>query len=241
MKKWGLVVTLLYAAIVIGLLAPVFLLLASNSAPGFSSFRDFYREWGFWMIASVFILGQVVLLSLSVDTTQKRMRPRTPVVVSALTTGLFLMIVTIVVLLAPLVALRGESAFSGVSGLGGVAAFFLTPWVVWGIVFYRFCRNSTDPVTRAVAWLFRGSVLELLIAVPAHVMVRRRHDCCAPILTGFGITSGIAIMLLSFGPSVLLLFKKRMEQYAVKETGVNKEATGVGGPSAGSSGPSGRS
>ena len=78
--------------------------------------------------------------------------------------------------------------------------------------------NSTDPVTRAVSWLFRGSILELLVAVPSHVIVRRRHDCCAPMVTGFGITSGIAIMLISFGPSVLLLFKKRMEGYERSST-----------------------
>jgi hypothetical protein len=78
------------------------------------------------------------------------------------------------------------------------------------------CRNSTDPVTRAVAWLFRGSVLELLIAVPAHVIIRRRHDCSAPVVNSFGIASGIAIMLLSFGPSVLLLYKKRMAAYSTK-------------------------
>jgi hypothetical protein len=66
-------------------------------------------------------------------------------------------------------------------------------------------------VTRAVTWLLRGSVLELLIAVPAHIITRRRHDCSAPIVTGFGISSGLAIMLLAFGPSVYLLYRKRME------------------------------
>ena len=57
-------------------------------------------------------------------------------------------------------------------------------------------------------------MLELLIAVPAHVMARRRHDCSAPMATSFGIATGIAIMLLSFGPSVLLLYAKRANEYA---------------------------
>lgn len=216
MRKWGLVVTVLYALILLALLTPAALFLILNSPLSFSDFLEIYKEWGLWIVVAVFVAGQVILLSLSVDTTQKRLRPRTPVILSAVTTGLFLTIVTVVVTLASLLVVRGENKVPDLGSAARIAAIFSVPWIVWGILFYRFCRNSTDPVTRAVAWLFRGSVLELLIAVPAHVIVRRRHDCCAPMLTGFGITSGIAIMLLSFGPSVLLLYKKRMERYSVK-------------------------
>jgi hypothetical protein len=47
----------------------------------------------------------------------------------------------------------------------------------------------------ALSWLLRGSILELLVAVPCHIIVRRRHDCSAPIITSFEIVTGIAIML----------------------------------------------
>jgi hypothetical protein len=53
---------------------------------------------------------------------------------------------------------------------------------------------------------------QLLIVVPCHIIVRRQ-DCCAPMVTSFGIATGIAVMLLSFGPSALLLYKKRLEEY----------------------------
>lgn len=123
--------------------------------------------------------------------------------------------------------LTGAAFILGIWGEGAVpnelkpivtVSAFLLPWLFWGFLFYRLYRNSSDPVTGAVKWLLRGSVLELLIAVPAHVMVRRRHECCAPDITAFGITTGIAIMFLSFGPAVLLLLKARMEKISPKET-----------------------
>jgi hypothetical protein len=193
--------------------------LAASSTPGFREFLDFYQDWGLWIIAGGFVLIQFTLLSLSVDTSQKRMRSRTPIVISASIVGLLLMIITVVVAVSSIVALRGEGRFPDLGGSGVIAAIIGGIWIAWGLLFYFFYRDSDDPVTHALSWLFRGSILELLVAVPCHVIVRRRHDCCAPGVTAFGITSGIAIMLLSFGPSVLLLFMKRMERYAVREPG----------------------
>jgi hypothetical protein len=48
----------------------------------------------------------------------------------------------------------------------------------------------------------------MLVAIPCQLIVRRRHDCSAPAVTSFGIVTGVAIMLISFGPSVLFLYKK---------------------------------
>jgi hypothetical protein len=61
-------------------------------------------------------------------------------------------------------------------------------------------------------WLLRGSILELLIAVPSHVIVRQRDDCCAPFATFWGIVTGISVMLISFGPGVLFLFAARIRR-----------------------------
>ena len=213
MKKWGLVITLFYGLLVMGLFVPVTLFLFSNLLTA-SDLKGAYANWFPWACAGIVMLSEGLLLWLSVDTTRRRLKPRTPILVSAVTTGLLLAIMTVAIFLAVGLAVRGEK-FLDIGGAAVLGAFVI-PWLVWGVLFYRFCKDSSDPVTRAVAWLFRGSVLELLIAIPAHVVVRRRNDCCAPLVTSFGITSGIVIMLVSFGPSVLLLYQKRMERYATK-------------------------
>jgi hypothetical protein len=205
-----------FIVVVLALLVPAGLVLASSPTPTAADFKGLYRAWGTWICAGVVILGQILLLWLRADTSQKRLKPRTHILISVVTTGLLMAILTADIVFAIGVGVGGDKFLDLLSDSAAVSAFvvFGIPWLIWAVLFYRFWRDCNDPVTRAVIWLFRGSALELLIAVPAHVIVRRRHDCSAPVATSFGITTGIAIMLISFGPSVLLLYKKRMEKYA---------------------------
>ena len=212
MRKWGLVVTLLYLVIVLVLLVPATLVLLSDQGilATLGHTPEAYRNGITWVNTGFLVIAQALLMLLTVDTSQRRLKPRTHILVSATTTGVLLALLTFAVLFSAMVVRWGDNADKKLSGVV-LAAIFLGSWAVWGVVFYRMTRDADDAITRAVSWLMRGSILELLIAVPSHVIVRRRHDCSAPIATGFGISTGIAIMLLSFGPSVLLLYKKRME------------------------------
>jgi hypothetical protein len=216
MKKWAFVVIAFYFLLVAALFLPSALFfdlgLFPNSYDGGSAIH-----WTVFIWAGALVLGEGLLLWLSVDTTRRRLKPRSHILVSVVTAALFMAILTVGIVLCFTMSVWGDRGFPDRTTLIGVLSAFGIPWLVWGILFYRFWRNASDPVTRAVAWLLRGSVLELLVAVPAHVITRRRHDCCAPVFTGIGITAGIAIMLLSFGPSVLLLFKKRIERYPTRE------------------------
>ena len=219
MKKWGVVVALFYCLVITVLVVPAALLLVATSPPSMNDFRALYANAITWVLVGIVTFGEILLLWLTVDTTQKRLKPRTHIVVSAATTGALLAIVTIAIIFSIGVAARGDGILQILPNSPNIPAIlgaFCIPWLVWAILFYRVCRNSSDPITRAIVWILRGSVLELLIAVPAHVIVRRRNDCSAPVVTGFGLASGLAIMLISFGPSVLWLYKKRMESYPAK-------------------------
>jgi len=102
--------------------------------------------------------------------------------------------------------------------VAGVVAVFLTLWGLWFLLFYRF-SISHDPesiLARGTRWLLRGSILELLIAVPSHIAVRRRDECCAPASTFLGIATGISLMLISFGPGVFWLFVQRVKKLKPK-------------------------
>jgi hypothetical protein len=91
---------------------------------------------------------------------------------------------------------------------------------MWSVIFRR-ATKSDEPealLKRLTRWLLRGSILELLIAVPSHVIVRRRDDCCAPIGTFWGIATGISIMLLCFGPGIFFLFVERFQRLKPKDT-----------------------
>jgi hypothetical protein len=88
----------------------------------------------------------------------------------------------------------------------GVAA-----WCGWALIFFRLSRTTEpqDFVSRLCKSLLKGSILELLIAVPTHIVARYRDYCCAGFMTFIGLTLGISVMLFSFGPGVFFLFVAR--------------------------------
>lgn len=218
MRRWGVFVSLFYALVVLCLLVPLTFWLAGDANPSSPEFLSealkLYREAWVWIVGAILVACQSILLFVSVDTRWKRMRPRAHVALTCAVSALLFASLTLGVISSITVAAPKGSALASVSDhfwmLSAISGGF---WVLWAVIFGIYRRGSSDLVNRLVGWLLKGSVLELLIAVPCHVIVRRRNECCAPIITGAGIATGIAIMLLSFGPSVLFLVSKRMEHY----------------------------
>jgi hypothetical protein len=218
MRKWGIVISVSYALILLVLIVPGFAFLAEPHSTGpefWQTVTEAYQTLIVWISVGIFLTGQALLLFLSVDTSFKRLKPRAHILVSCTVAA---------ILMAILTAAGVWSLGFGVAGTSFGKTYFPTDgiilgfcgglWVFWGILFFLYLQNSSTAVTRLVSWLLKGSILELLIAVPCHIIVRRRAECSAPIVTSFGIATGLAIMLLAFGPSVLFLYKKRLDSYS---------------------------
>ncbi len=223
MRKWGIVITAVYALILLAVLIPGTALLSSDKFNGWPAFfrglGETYSTWMVWVPIVILVSGQALLLFLSVDTSQKRLKPRAHILVSCAVGAILTALLTSAVIWSLGFVIRGNDFWDHIFETNlSVLAFWAGLWLLWGILFYLYFRNSSEWVTRIISWLLKGSVLELLIVVPCHVIVRRRHDCSAPIATSFGIATGIAIMLLSFGPSILLLYKKRLDEYSTRKT-----------------------
>jgi hypothetical protein len=226
MRRWGIVISLVYAVIVVALLVPFALFIAGDETPWTASFyrelAEGYRDWVVLIPVAAVIAGQAVLLFLSVDISHQRLKPKAHIATTCVTAALLFGMLCIGAIFCIDAAFNADSNNRFMDWLlgtrGSVLLFWMFLWAFWALVFYLFYRNSSNATSQIVKWLLRGSVLELLIAVPSHVIVRRRHECCAPIFTGLGITAGIAIMLLSFGPSVFFLYKKRLNVRATRKS-----------------------
>lgn len=227
MRKWGVVISVFYALVVVALLVPAGMILAGDQNSLHQVFvndvLDVYGEWLAWVPMVAVIAGEAALLFLSIDTTFRKLRPRAHIAWTITISSMLFALLAFAALSAiGVAAFRDKFIDKFWATEAEVLAIWAALWLVWAIVFYFYFRDSARGVTRAVSWLLKGSVLELLIAVPCHIIVRRREDCSAPVATSFGIVTGVAIMLLSFGPSVLLLYKKRLDAYT---SGSGREVT----------------
>jgi hypothetical protein len=240
MRNWGLVVTAFYIVVVALLLSYGMVFLAEVGGPMDLSFETQMKDVLLFALipTAFFVCGQILLMFLSVDTSWRRMKPQRHARVTAGLVGLMVSILFFAALFAIAMALWGDNVdieieawftdtwlenLSEESALAVMLGTMFLIWVFWGVVFYTFSKRVSNVVDSAVGWLIKGSVLELLVAVPCHIIVRQREWCCAQYVSAWGIATGIAIMLMAFGPSALFLYKRKLADY--KERSSDSEST----------------
>ena len=85
-------------------------------------------------------------------------------------------------------------------------------WCAWGALFLRFMRDRDHrtSVGRITRWLLTGTVLELLIAGPAHVWAANRakadgYECYCARGSYTALVFGCTVLVWLFGPGIFLL------------------------------------
>ena len=238
MKRWAFLTVLIYALALSLLAVPAIVICFSGkNVFSISQAATVFSQWAYWIWLAVLVAGQSLLLLLPIDIAQKRQPARRNLKIPIIVGGFFLGLLVLAGAVSLLCAIYGDNIPPrynlgyAISGDNDVIDAILTAlltlflfWLVWMIIFRRVAAKD-DPdslVKRATRWLLRGSILELLVAVPSHVIVRRRGDCCAPMGTFWGIATGISIMLLCFGPGVFFLFVERFQRLKPKEIPVTE-------------------
>ncbi len=222
MKRWALVVVLLYFLLLVSLTPP--LLVAAFypdvKIPELSSLS--FPPWPYWLFLAVLVASQAILLAVPVAMAEQRPITRRSLLWPILASGFMMALLAVGAVLSvdefiarELPTSRGEWAALGIG---------LLTWGVWGYLFWRIGRSAAavDVITRQCRYLLQGSILGLLIAVPTHIVARSRNYCCAGAGTFLGIAFGLSVMLFSFGPGLFFLFAQRWQRLhpARKGTGL---------------------
>jgi hypothetical protein len=81
-------------------------------------------------------------------------------------------------------------------------------WLFWSVLLLAHTHrlDRFQAIHRLARYVFAGSLAELLVSIPAHILVERRSGCLVGLGTGMGIFAGLGVMIWSFGPAILLLF-----------------------------------
>ncbi len=226
MAKWAFVTVLLYICLVVIVFVPLVGWLAFLGEAGIPDILEAYTAWQFWLFCGIIMLIQALMLLFPVKTDAEAPKPQRLIWVPIVTAGLLFSILALGVVWSILMAIWGDDILGNYFNWGGFA-FVIFCWIVWLFVFYRFYRGI-EPKTlfrRITTWLIRGSIVELLVAVPSHIIVRRRNECSAPGVTYFGIAAGLVIMALAFGPGLYFLFRQRFERMKPRSKRNNRQAS----------------
>jgi hypothetical protein len=210
MKRWAILVAALYFLIIVALAAPVIMVCFKDTS--FEKAAEVYGSWLYWAWLGAMVLAQIALLVVPVRIASRRPVTRGSLIPTVLAAGLMMGVLAAGAVCALHEFATGKFDTSEHDGWCILGIMALT-WCFWSSVFYRMGKKGSESlVSRQSGALLKGSILELLVAVPTHIAVRQRTECCAGIMTFIGLTMGLSVMLFSFGPGVFFLFVARWKR-----------------------------
>src|SRR5947208_14191495 len=174
MKRWALIVAGLYLLILAVLTVPVIMLAFLPQGDWKEALAAYSYAW-YWVVLGVMVSGQLALLAVPVRVASRRPVTRGALWPTLLAGGLMMggMVSAACCCLYEFI-FRDKGDWNWIAlvatGLGGLT------WCVWLFVFFRMSKtaDARDVVSRQCQLLLKGSVLELLIAVPTHIVARYR-------------------------------------------------------------------
>ena len=213
MKRIAGFVILVYAAIFIALTWPVIMVFFYPKIK-MGTGLEVFGSWAYWILLGIFLLCQAGLLLIPVRITSRRPISRKHVCLPIIVSGFLIGALALGVIYSLNEFIQKnqavDSKWAGWTAIAGCLAI----WAIWSFTFCRLAHGN-DPqsvLLKQCKRLLQGSVIALLVAVPTHIVVRYRDYCCAGFLTFVGITFGIAVMLISFGPGIYFLYAERWKK-----------------------------
>ena len=112
MRKWGILISVFYALILLAFVVPGAIFLAFDKFEGWVKFvhsvTEAYGDWLLWLLIVAVLASQALLLFLSVDTSQKRLKPRSHILVSVTVGALLTALLSSAVIWSLGFAIRGD-------------------------------------------------------------------------------------------------------------------------------------
>lgn len=216
MKRWSFVVAALYGLILVVVFAPlVAIAFIGSKDKEINEVGNMLSSGLLWLIIAVLVTAQFALLRVPVVMANRRpVKQRS--VWSTVLAAAFMMSLLVFGFgfsVCELIA-RGLESHDADTQLWVSLGFAMTSWLLWTIYFYQSTKTyaPADQISRIQRRLWAGSILELLVAVPTHIVARQRTDCCAGYMSFIGLSCGIAVMIFAFGPAVYFLFAERWKR-----------------------------
>jgi hypothetical protein len=218
-KIWPLTVALLYGILLILLGYPLVKLAFIPKGPDLTEYAQAFSNWQPWALVGLMVVSQFALLRIPVARASGRPVAQRSIW-STVISSAFMMGLLIFGAIVSIQECIGKVA-TDTYGLWPAVICAVASWIFWTCYFHRAASSTSpaDPMRAIRKHLWTGSILELLVAIPTHIFVRHRGECCAGFGTFLGLSCGFAVMIFAFGPSLYFLFLVRRRRYPSVESG----------------------